>query len=98
MNNQEINTPLNPDQALEELEKEGVSEWQNLPLFEMVDCLDGKRIPVKKEDRENMAGIFPYYGASGIIDYVDSYIFNEDIILLGEDGENVISIENSVKV
>jgi type I restriction enzyme S subunit len=38
-----------------------------------------------------MKGIYPYYGASGIIDYVNDYIFDDDLILLGEDGENILS-------
>uniref|UniRef100_UPI002589DDCA restriction endonuclease subunit S n=1 Tax=Acidiphilium sp. TaxID=527 RepID=UPI002589DDCA len=38
-----------------------------------------------------MRGIYPYYGASGIVDYVNDYIFDEDLILLGEDGENILS-------
>lgn len=38
-----------------------------------------------------MAGGYPYYGASGIVGYVNDYIFDEDLILLGEDGENILS-------
>lgn len=38
-----------------------------------------------------MRGIYPYYGASGIVDYVNDYLFDEDLILLGEDGENILS-------
>jgi type I restriction enzyme S subunit len=38
-----------------------------------------------------MKGEYPYYGASGIIDYVNEYLFDEEIILLGEDGENIVS-------
>ena len=38
-----------------------------------------------------MQGEFPYYGASGIVDFVSSYLFDEDLILLGEDGENILS-------
>ena len=65
--------------------------WNLFPLSELVDCLDGQRRPIKKEDRETIIGKYPYYGASGIIDYVNDYIFEGDFILLGEDGENVIS-------
>lgn len=66
-------------------------KWHKVPLSELVECLDGQRRPVKKEDRENVVGKYPYYGASGIIDYVNNYLFDEELILLGEDGENVIS-------
>lgn len=38
-----------------------------------------------------MKGIYPYYGASGIVDYVNGYLFDDDLILLGEDGENILS-------
>ena len=38
-----------------------------------------------------MRGTIPYYGASGIVDYVNDYLFDEDLILLGEDGENILS-------
>ncbi len=67
------------------------SDWEAKPLGEVVDFLDGKRKPIKDSDRAKMKGIYPYYGASGIIDYVNDYIFDEELILLGEDGENIIS-------
>ena len=38
-----------------------------------------------------MKGSIPYYGASGVVDYVDNYIFDEELVLLGEDGENILS-------
>ena len=65
--------------------------WQTKPLGNISDFLDGKRIPIKESERAKMTGKYPYYGASGIIDYVNDFIFDQDIILLGEDGENIIS-------
>jgi len=65
--------------------------WEVLSVADVSENLDGKRIPVKQEDRDKQAEIYPYYGASGIIDYVEDYIFDETLILLGEDGENVVS-------
>jgi len=56
-----------------------------------IKLLNSKRIPVKKSDRINMNGEYPYYGASGIIDYVDDFLFNEETLLIGEDGANLIS-------
>ena len=53
--------------------------------------LDGQRRPIKSGDRAKIAGTYPYYGASGIVDYVNDYIFDEELILLGEDGENILS-------
>ena len=53
-------------------------------LGDVVEVLDNLRKPVKKGDRKE--GIYPYYGATGILDYVDEYIFNERLVLVGEDG------------
>lgn len=58
-----------------------------LPLGELVVCDDGQRRPVKAADRR--AGPYPYYGASGIIDHVDSYLFDGLRLLIAEDGENL---------
>ncbi len=66
-------------------------EWGNRTLGEVTTFLDGKRKPIKESDRAKMKGQYPYYGASGIIDYVNDYIFDKEIILLGEDGENILS-------
>ena len=66
-------------------------EWKIKQLGDVSKFLDGKRKPIKSEDRSKMKGEYPYYGASGIIDYVNSYIFDQELILLGEDGENIIS-------
>lgn len=65
--------------------------WTVRPLGEVVTFLDEKRRPVKDADRARMQGTIPYYGASGIVDYVNDYLFDEDLILLGEDGENILS-------
>ena len=57
------------------------------PLEELVAIHDADRKPVKKGDRKE--GIYPYYGASGITDYVDDFIFDGDYVLLSEDGDNL---------
>lgn len=64
-------------------------EWGAVPLSELADNLDGRRLPIKESERRQ--GMYPYYGASGIIDWVESYILDGDYVLLGEDGENVVS-------
>jgi type I restriction enzyme S subunit len=64
-------------------------DWEVQTLAESVEFLDGKRRPIKSNER--ISGDYPYYGASGIIDYVKDYIFDDDLILLGEDGENILS-------
>lgn len=53
-------------------------------LGDVVEILDNKRKPITKSDRKE--GIYPYYGATGILDYIDGYIFDERLVLLGEDG------------
>jgi len=66
-------------------------DWDIISLNDAVAFLDAQRRPIKASDREKMQGTYPYYGASGIIDYVNNYIFDDDLILLGEDGENILS-------
>ena len=58
--------------------------WAWTRLGEIVDVLDSQRKPITKTARK--AGPFPYYGASGIVDYVDGYLFDESLVLVGEDG------------
>lgn len=65
-------------------------DWDIKVLGDVVDFLDGKRRPIKDSDRAKMQGIYPYYGASGIIDFINDYIFDEKLILVGEDGENIL--------
>lgn len=63
--------------------------WHWVRLGEIVRNLDGKRIPVKLDERRNRKSIYPYYGASGIIDFVDDYLFDGDYLLISEDGANL---------
>ncbi len=51
--------------------------------------LDSKRVPITKSDRKS--GEYPYYGASGIVDYVAEYIFEGDTLLVSEDGANLLA-------
>ena len=57
-----------------------------IALKRIVECLDGRRVPLSAEERSHRSGPYPYYGASGVIDSVDSYLFDETLVLLGEDG------------
>ena len=52
---------------------------------------DGERIPLSQKTRENLEKKYDYYGASGVIDKVDKYLFNERLLLIGEDGANLIT-------
>ncbi|MCO4088883.1 MAG: restriction endonuclease subunit S [Limnohabitans sp.] len=63
------------------------SEWPIEKLGDLTINLDTKRKPVKEADRK--PGPYPYYGASGIVDYVDGYIFDGEHLLIAEDGENL---------
>ena len=62
--------------------------WEEKKLGEVVECLDNKRKPLNSNERDSIKGNIPYYGANGIVDFINDYIFNEDIILLAEDGGN----------
>ena len=66
-------------------------EWRSCTLQDAVDFLDGQRKPLESADRVKRQGAYPYYGASGIIDYIDDYIFDEPLLLLGEDGANILN-------
>ncbi|MEA3412796.1 MAG: restriction endonuclease subunit S [Pseudomonadota bacterium] len=62
-------------------------EWQERSLGELTENFDSVRIPVKRADRR--AGPYPYYGASGIVDFVDKFLFDGQYLLIAEDGENL---------
>lgn len=62
--------------------------WQEKTLPDISENLDSIRVPVTKKNRST--GIYPYYGASGIVDYVDDYLFDEDLLCISEDGANLI--------
>lgn len=67
-------------------------EWNVSKAKYLLDNLDDKRIPLSAEERGKMKEQkYDYYGASGIIDKVDSYIFDDTLILVGEDGANLFS-------
>ncbi|MCT7911336.1 restriction endonuclease subunit S [Arcobacter lacus] len=68
--------------------KEFSGEWEEKKLGNIANFYNSKRIPLTDSDR--IKGIYPYYGASGIIDYVHDYIFDGEYILLGEDGANIV--------
>lgn len=62
-------------------------EWEQRKLDDVVEFLDTMRKPL--EGAKRISGPYPYYGASGIVDYVDGYLFDEELILLSEDGANI---------
>ena len=62
-------------------------DWEQRKLDDVVEFLDTMRKPL--EGAKRISGSYPYYGASGIVDYVDGYLFDEELILLSEDGANI---------
>ncbi len=73
-----------------------MEEWKEYKLGEVVDILDYKRIPLSSKERSTRHGTYPYYGAQGIIDYIDDYIFDGTYLLIAEDGENLKSQKQDV--
>ena len=65
-----------------------------LKLEDCCEILDSKRIPVTANKRRN--GKYPYYGANGLQDYVDDYIFDDELVLLAEDGGNFNSKDKPI--
>ena len=63
--------------------------WEKKTLGSICENLDSKRVPITKSKR--IAGDIPYYGASGIVDYVADYLFDEDLLLVSEDGANLLA-------
>ncbi|MET4726177.1 type I restriction enzyme S subunit [Bradyrhizobium japonicum] len=70
-------------------EFQGAGEWEIDALGQIADNLDNRRVPITSTDRG--AGSVPYYGASGVVDYVDGFIFDEDLLCVSEDGANLVA-------
>jgi len=60
--------------------------WEWKKLGEITECLDSKRVPLNSKQRSSMIGAVPYYGANGKVDSINKFIFNEELLLLAEDG------------
>lgn len=68
---------------------EAKEEWEEIGFGEAIDVYDSRRKPLSKMERDKMKNgntLYPYYGAAEIMDYVDSYLFDGEYILMGEDG------------
>lgn len=72
---------------IEEIIRDEEAVWEQRKLDDVVEFLDTMRKPL--EGAKRISGSYPYYGASGIVDYVDGYLFDEELILLSEDGANI---------
>lgn len=62
-------------------------DWEQRKLGDVANFLDTIRKPL--EGAKRIPGSYPYYGASGIVDFVDGYLFDEELVLLSEDGANI---------
>ena len=76
----DFSTPIH----IEGLENQTPVNWGYFYLGSLVDILDSLRKPISRKDR--VSGQYPYYGASGVVDYVNNFIFDEPLVLIGEDG------------
>ena len=67
------------------------NHWATANLGDVIDLFDHKRIPLNSRERQARQGQYPYYGAQGVIDHIDGYVFDGRYILVAEDGENLNS-------
>jgi type I restriction enzyme, S subunit len=65
--------------------------WVWASFGQVMISRDGERIPVSKDERSRRAKLYDYYGASGVIDKIDGYLFDKPLLLIGEDGANLIN-------
>lgn len=64
-------------------------DWVEYNITYLAEILNHQRVPLSSMQRVNKKGIYPYYGASGVIDYIDEFIFDGEYLLISEDGENL---------
>ena len=83
------NAPMKPS-GIEWL-RDVPEHWEIGPVKRFFESLDARRIPLSSEERSYRNGEYPYYGASGIIDWVDGFLFDEDLVLVSEDGANLLN-------
>lgn len=80
-----------PEWRFPEFKDDG--EWKEKPIIDICDIVNNIRKPITSSNRRK--GKFPYYGASGIIDYIDDYLFDERLLLVGEDGAKWGAFDNT---
>lgn len=86
---------LNPDAPMKDSGIDWIGQipahWEVRSIRYAFKFRNNQRLPLSALERETRKGPYPYYGASGIIDYVDDFIFDESLILIAEDGANLLS-------
>ena len=76
--------------VLQKIKKMNIPKrWKKVKLGEITDSLNFQRIPLSSLERKKRRGNYRYYGASGVVDYIDDYIFHGKYLLISEDGENL---------
>ncbi len=70
--------------------------WAEAGLLDVVALHDNQRVPLNSRQRASRQGSYPYYGANGLVDHIDDYIFDGDYVLLAEDGGNFDKPERGV--
>ena len=70
----------------EQLKRKVPAGWETCAIGQLCNCHDSKRIPLSGKQRAEMQGNIPYYGATGVMDYVNKYIFEGEYLLFAEDG------------
>ena len=71
--------------------RNGSNDWKTAQLGDVIELFDSQRVPLNSRERQERKGEYPYYGAQGVIDHIDGYIFDGRYILVAEDGENLNS-------
>jgi len=93
--NEAVTKGLNPNAKMKDSGIEWLREvpehWEISKVKWHLEFCNSRRIPIEAAERYNRKGEYPYYGASGIIDYVDDFLFEGEFILVGEDGANILS-------
>ncbi|SCZ84434.1 restriction endonuclease subunit S [Nitrosomonas mobilis] len=87
MSNKAAKRELVPKRRFPEFREAG--EWEERNLGRVAENLDNRRVPITSGER--VAGQIPYYGASGVVDYVKGFIFDEDLLCVSEDGANLVA-------
>ena len=88
--NEVVTKGLNPNVEMKDSGVEWIgkipSHWDLIKTYLISENLDGKRVPLNSEERSDIKGKIPYWGSGGIVDCINKYIFDEELLLVGEDG------------
>lgn len=73
-----------------------MSEWKEYKISDIATIENRRRIPLNSSQRTKIQGKYPYYGASGVVDNLNDYIFEGQHVLISEDGENLRSRQTPI--